>query len=161
VEHKKPSVQGILVEGKKADVLFFMHTAHVTRPVTDQEREKMLDKRRPFVLPTVATYVIHYTDGKSADIPVILERHVDNWVKENPIPLADASVAWTAGLKVKDREMKRVLYTMKVNNPRPDVGIKSIDIENGYRDDKGKWRRDRRVYMFGVTAISLGTLLTK
>jgi len=76
-----PRVEGIRV-GAKADTLYFLHTAHVARPITDREREQMKSRRRPFVPPTVLKYVLHYEDGKTAEIPVVLERHIDHWLKE-------------------------------------------------------------------------------
>ncbi|MFW6107437.1 MAG: glycosyl hydrolase 2 galactose-binding domain-containing protein [bacterium] len=120
------SVEGIPVEAR-ADLLFFLHTAEVTRPVTDRERARMHDRRRPFVLPTVMKYVLHYADGKTAEVPVVLEKHVDHWVREEALPLVGAQVAWAKPLEALDGQ-RAVLYSMQAENPRPGVPIESIDV---------------------------------
>jgi len=139
-------VKGIAVGGK-ADVLYFLHTAHVGGPVTDREREQMTDRRRPFVLPTVFKYVLHYADGRSVEIPVVLERHVGHWLQEEATPLEAARVAWSRELP-DGRGKRAVLYSMQVANPRPDVRITSMDIVR---------TSDRAVP--AVVAVSLGQII--
>ena len=87
-------VTGIKV-GKKADVLFFLHAANVTRPISAEERSRIGARRRGFELPELLRYVIHYEDGEVADIPVLLEKHVDHWLQAGPKPLAGALVGAT------------------------------------------------------------------
>ena len=150
-------VKGIDV-GKKSDLLFFLHTAHVRHPVTPDQREQMGDSKRPFTLPAIMRYVVNYADGKSVEIPVILEKHIDHWLRQNPEPLPGAQVAATVkvpGLEGLDQnrlewlvyqmnarrnielpelngeDVRGVLYSMQVKNPRPDVEIESIDVVPG------------------------------
>jgi beta-galactosidase len=119
-------VTGIRV-GRKADVLYFLHTAHVAGPVTDREREQMSDRRRPFELPVVMNYVLHYTDGQSREIPVVLERHIDHWVQSEPKPLLEARLGWQQRLDGLDGRFA-VLYSVSATNPRPEVEITTIDL---------------------------------
>lgn len=118
------AVRGIAV-GKRADLLFFLQTANVTQPITEEERERMTLRRNPFRLPTVMRYVLHYTDGQHRTIPVVLDKDIAHWLQEEPLPVENAQIAWSH--KLNDR--RAVLYSMKVPNPRPDVEIESIDIE--------------------------------
>jgi beta-galactosidase len=118
-------IKGIPV-GRKADTLYFLHTANVDRPVNDRERAQMNDRRRPFVLPTVLKYVLHYDDGKTAEVPVVLEKHVDHWVQQNAVPLPGAQIGWSKPLEALEGK-RATLYSMQAPNPRPDVAIKAID----------------------------------
>jgi beta-galactosidase len=119
-------VEGIRV-GRRADLLYFLHTAHVGGPVTERERARMNDARRPFELPIVMKYVLHYADGQTTEIPVVLERQIDHWDREQPAPLFEARVAWRQPLDTLEGR-EAVLYSMQAANPRPDVAIESIDI---------------------------------
>jgi hypothetical protein len=76
--------------GWKADVLYFLHTANITRPIAERERARMTDRKRPFQLPEVAKYVLQYADGKTREVPVLLERYVGHWLQEGPKPLSGA-----------------------------------------------------------------------
>jgi len=149
----KKEVTGIKV-GKKADTLFFLHATSVTRPISDRERAQMNDRRRPFKLPEVARYVIHYADGQNTEVPVVLERDVAHWLQDEAAPLPGAAVAWSAPLEGLEGKVA-VLYSMKITNPRPDAEISSIDIVLG-KDDKGN-PSNRAVP--ALLAITLGTLL--
>jgi hypothetical protein len=119
-------VEGIRV-GRTVDLFYFLHTAHVGGPITEREREQMNDRRRPFELPTVMKYVLHYADGQTAEIPVVLERQIDHWDREQPTALFEARIAWRQRLKTLEAR-EAVLYSMQAANPRPDVAIESIDI---------------------------------
>jgi glycosyl hydrolase family 2 len=121
------AVRGIRV-GRTCDMLFFLHAADVTQPVTGDERGRIGARRNAFKLPTVMKYVLKYADGETAEIPVILERNVQHWLQEKPRPLSNAQVAWShpvAGGK------RGVVYSMKAANPRPGVAIETIDVEMG------------------------------
>ncbi|MFQ6130566.1 MAG: glycoside hydrolase family 2 TIM barrel-domain containing protein [Armatimonadota bacterium] len=147
------AVEGIKV-GKRADLLFFLQAARVTRPINEDERSRIGAPRRAFALPEVARYVLHYADGKTADIPVILEKHVDHWMQEEPTVLEAALVAWSGQIEgVEDQ--RAVLYSMQAPNPRPDVVIESIDVVVG-RDANGN-PTNRAVP--ALLAITLGTVL--
>ncbi|MHC4401644.1 MAG: glycosyl hydrolase 2 galactose-binding domain-containing protein [Planctomycetota bacterium] len=148
VRDKAGRIEGIPV-GRTADLLYFLHAAHVARPITDDERRRMLDRRRPFAAPTVARYVLHYADGQSAEIPVVLERHVDHWAQEEPKPLEGALVGWSRPLEALEGE-RAVLYSMQAANPRPQVAIDSIDLIRA---------TDRATP--AVVAVTLGEILSK
>lgn len=141
-------VEGIKV-ARKADVLFFLQAAHVRRPIRDDERARIGARRNPFSLPEVMKYVIHYADGGTAEIPVLLDKHVEHWEQETPGPLEGAAVALAFNVPGLEGR-KGVLYGMKVSNPRPDVEIATIDIVLG---------RDSRRAIPVVLAITLGTIL--
>jgi len=143
-------VTGIPVNAK-ADVLFFMHTANVTRPISDRDRARIDDPRNPYELPEVMRYVLNYEDGQPTTVPVVLEKHINHWLQEDPQRLEGADVAWTAKLeRVENRQA--VIYSMKVLNPRPNLTIKSIDVLPG-ANEKGEMT-NRAVP--AVIAITLG-----
>jgi hypothetical protein len=149
--------------GQKADVLYFLQAADVRRPITDQERARMHDKKRPFKLPEIAHYTLNYEDGRSVDIPVVLERHVDHWLQEKPKAVPGAVVAWDAPAPGPAEGKRMVLYAMKVDNPRPDVPISTIDVriegtEVTLRDGKKVYRTQNRAE-FGLLAITAGTIV--
>ncbi len=146
-------VEGIKI-GKKADMIFFLHAAKVTRPIRDDERARIGARRNAFDLPEVARYVIHYDDGSSVDVPVILEKHVRHWEQEEPMPLEEGVVATTFPIPgIQDR--KGVLYSLQFRNPRPDIEIASIDVVLG----KDKNDRYGRRAIPALLAITLGRTL--
>jgi len=145
---KPAAVEGIPV-GRRADVLYFLHTANVARPISDDQRARLLDARRPFVMPTVMKYVLHYADGQSAEIPVVLEKQIGHWIQTQPQPLEGAQIGWSRPLTTQEGG-RAVLYSMQAPNPRPHVAIETID---AVRTDD--WRAPV------VVAISLGEILTK
>jgi beta-galactosidase len=127
-------VKGVKI-GCKADVLFFLHAANVTRPLNDRERSRIGASRDAFELPQVARYVLNYADGEKLEVPVILKKHIDHWLQDDPGDLEGAAAAWSAKLD-EGSQRRAVIYSMKVNNPRGDVEIASIDILPGL-DNKG------------------------
>jgi beta-galactosidase len=127
-------VKGIKV-GRKADVLFFLQAANVTRPLNERERSRIGSSQDEFKLPQAARYVIHYADGQSVEVPVILEKHADHWLQKAPTDLEGAAAGWQARLSDKDENFATI-YSMKVNNPVSGVEITSIDFLPGI-DDRG------------------------
>jgi len=146
-------VKGIKVE-RKADVLFFLHSANVTRPLNERERSRIGASRNAFQLPEVARYVLNYVDGEKMEVPVILGKHIDHWLQTEPVDLEGAVVAWHARLGDKD-DRQAVLYSMKIANPKDEVKIESIDILPG-TDSKGN-AANRAVP--AVVAITAGTIV--
>ena len=126
VRDKEATVTGIKI-GRKADLLYSLHTAHVAKPIDDRERRQMLDNRRPFVRPVAFKYVLHYADETTAEIPVVLEEHIDHWLREGPRPLEAAQVGWSRPVAPETRE-RAVLYSMQAANPRPNVEIETMDV---------------------------------
>jgi beta-galactosidase len=114
-------VKGIPVD-RKVDALFFLQAARI-----DQRRnnDEIRDKK-PFEL---ARYVIHYADGKTADVPIYSEIDIYNYKQATPISLPGASIAWTR--KYPGTDQTAVAYTQQWNNPRPDVPITSLDLVRG------------------------------
>ncbi len=142
------SVEGIEV-GRKADVLFFLHTARVRQPIRPHERARIGARKRPFQRPEILRYVVHYADGRTAEIPVLLGRDIDHWLQEKPKPLSGALIGRTVQVPgVEDR--KGVLYSMQVPNPRPGVKIETIDVVLGKNSGRA---------IPAVLAISLGEVL--
>ncbi len=128
-------VRGIAI-GRRADAVFFLHGAHVTRPVDDRERRRLVSGDERFVLPEAARYVLNYADGECLEVPVILEKHVDHWLQDSPRELEGAAAAWSARMG-EDGSQQAVLYSMKVDNPRSEVLIESIDFVAGV-DGEGR-----------------------
>lgn len=146
-------VKGIPI-GKKADVLFFLQGGEVS--ALHRWNEAPLLHTNPNALPEVAHYVLHYADGQTAEIPVLTERHVSNFLQKEDTPklISGADVAWSGPQKFGDNKIG-VLYSMKAVNPRPDVEIATLDIVEG-KTAQGK-PTNRGV--FGVIAITLGRVV--
>jgi beta-galactosidase len=131
-------VAGIAV-GRKADALFFLQAARVDQPRDNRERKE----NKPVEL---AKYVVHYADGKTADVPLCLEIDIDGYKQPGgPRPLPGAQVGWVG--KYEGTDFHAVAYVKQWNNPRPGVQIASIDLVYG---------KDRR----GVPALIAATAVT-
>ncbi|RMF87464.1 MAG: hypothetical protein D6741_20535, partial [Planctomycetota bacterium] len=115
------AVRGIKV-GRKADALFFLHTARMDR--RRSPRDLADDKRY-----VMARYVVHYADGQTAVIDLEAEIDIDDYHPETPQPIPGAQLAWVK--PYPDGERTAVAYCKQWNNPRPDVEIRSIDLEYG------------------------------
>ncbi|MBC8137793.1 MAG: hypothetical protein H8F28_18080, partial [Fibrella sp.] len=121
------SVTGIPVN-KKADALFFLHTARIDGRRNDQERRE--NKRFE-----MARYVVHYADGETATVPVYAEIDIDDYKQEGePRLIPGAQTAWTRAYP--GTPFTAVAYQKQWNNPRPDVTITSVDLEYG-KDRRG------------------------
>jgi beta-galactosidase len=114
--------------GRKADALFFLHTARIDNPRNERDsREK-----KQFEM---ARYVVRYTDGKTETVPVYSEINIGDYHPKAPAAgLPGASLAWTRPYPGTDRAA--AAYQMQWNNPRPEVPIASIDMEYG-KDRRG------------------------
>ncbi len=81
------------------------------------------------------TYRIHYTDGSTADLPLIAGRDIGEWWDGFQFSRCDAgSLAWEGATAWSTRNEHRVhLYHRAWDNPHPDREIRSIDlIAEGY-----------------------------
>ena len=116
-----PEVDGIPVNAK-ADSLFFIQAARIDRRRSNDE----VQKARRFEL---AEYVIHYSDGTTASVPINSEVDVDDYRQEDPRPLPGAQLGWIHPLT--GTKLTAVAYIQQWNNPRPDVPIRSIDLRYG------------------------------
>ena len=113
--------------GKKADALFFLHTARM-----DSRRNN--DEIRDNKKYEMARYTVNYADGQSVQLPIYAEIDIDSYRQETPKALPGAQIAWT-GEFPGSKEIA-VAYSKQWNNPRPDVEIKSVDFTYGPDDQK-------------------------
>jgi len=78
----------------------------------------------------VGTYVLHYSDGETRELPILAGRDIRGWwgypaVRGN---LQDARVAWVGSSPTAVREGSYLLlFKSTRDNPRPDVEVTSID----------------------------------
>lgn len=114
-------VRGIPV-GQKADALFFLQTARM-----DARRdEREVREGKQYVM---ATYLVTYADGQTAEVPIVAEGNIDSFQQKQPTALPGAQIAWTK--PYEGTEFSAVVYSMQWNNPRPEVEIRSIDLVYG------------------------------
>lgn len=116
-----PEVRGIPVN-RKADALFFLHTARLDARMNRQE---IKEKKRFEML----RYVVTYADGKTENVPVYAEIDIDDYRQEKPRAIPGAQIAWTKPFEGTPNSA--VAYSKQWNNPRPEVEIKSIDMVYG------------------------------
>ncbi|MGD0089054.1 MAG: glycoside hydrolase family 2 TIM barrel-domain containing protein [Planctomycetota bacterium] len=114
-------VKGIPVN-RKADALFFLHTCRLDQRRNPQE----LKENKKYEM---ARYVVTYSDGQTADIPVYAEIDVHEYKQKDPQQISGAQLAWTQAYE--GAEFQAVAYSKQWLNPRPDVEIKSIDVLYG------------------------------
>ena len=108
----------------KADALFFLHAARI-----DKHRDERDRARREGKNIEIAKYVIHYADGETAELPINIEKDVENYIQKTPAMLPGAQLAWTK--QYDGEENSAVAYMKQWSNPRPEVEIKTIDILPG------------------------------
>jgi beta-galactosidase len=114
-------VRGIPVQ-RKADALFFLHTARMDVRRSEQE----VRERKRFEM---LRYVIHYADGQTAVVPIYAELDIDDYRQRTPTPLPGAQIGWTRPYAGTD--LHAVAYLKQWDNPRPEVEIRSIDMVYG------------------------------
>jgi beta-galactosidase len=114
-------VKGIPV-GRKADALFFLMAARVDKRPTPDDRKKAKQLE-------LARYVVHYADGKTAEVPIQAEVHVEGYRQPTPLAVPGAQVAWTR--KYEGADESAVAYSVQWTNPRPDAEIASVDLLPG------------------------------
>jgi beta-galactosidase len=114
-------VKGIPIN-RKADALFFLHTARIDQRRSDEEARD----NKKFEM---ARYIINYADGQSVTIPIFSEIDIESYRQETPRAIPGAQVAWVS--KYADSSESAVAYSKQWNNPRPDVEIKSVDMAYG------------------------------
>jgi WD40 repeat protein len=80
----------------------------------------------------VGCYVVHYSDGRQGQWPIIYGRDLRSWAVPSRAPekATEAELAWTA-----ETEGTRLrLYKSRWPNPIPDVRIESIDLVLRHND---------------------------
>ncbi len=115
------TVQGIAVN-KKADALFFLQTARIDAKRTAEQIKNRIHLE-------MADYVVHYTDGSEAKVPVYADESVGNWLSASPTPLPLAQLAWTH-LYARSGQYGAA-WSMQWNNPWPQKTIAGIDLVYG------------------------------
>jgi hypothetical protein len=120
-------VSGIPVH-RQADALFFLQTARIDRPLSEQERK---ENRRPELF----RYVIHYSDGATEVVPVHSETDVGDYRQEKPQALPGAALAWTR--PYPGTSLSAAVYAMQWNNPHPDKEIATLDMTYGPEEARG------------------------
>jgi hypothetical protein len=115
------SVNGIPVN-QKADALFFLQTAHLTQ-------RRSGDDRRNGKRYEMADYIIHYSDGTTAKVPVYAEINVDDYYQKSPVALPGAQIGWKQSYGSNDGYA--VAYSMQWTNPHPELQIASVDLIYG------------------------------
>jgi beta-galactosidase len=104
----------------QADALFFLHTARMgNRPDDRQRRDQQY--------PVMFQYVVRYSDGQTVQIQVRSELDIEHYVQQEPQALPGAQLAWAA--RYENSDDYAAAYALQWNNPRPDVPIRSIDME--------------------------------
>lgn len=121
-----PEVKDIPIN-RKADALFFLHTARMD---ARRNNDEIRDNKRY----EMARYTVNYADGQSVQIPLFAEIDIDSYRQETPRALPGAQTAWTS--KFPGSNEFAVAYSKQWNNPRPDVEIKSVDFSYGPDDQK-------------------------
>lgn len=119
--HPAEEVRGIPV-GRKADALFFLHTARIDRKMQSDDWKK--GKRYEML-----RYIVHYADAKDEVLPIYCEIDIGDFKTKTPVPLSGAQLAWTK--RYEGTEFHSTVYSKQWNNPRPDVEIQSIDMVYG------------------------------
>jgi beta-galactosidase len=114
-------LKGIPVNAK-ADALFFLMAARVDKRPSPDDRKKGKPQQ-------LARYLVHYADGKTAEVPIDAEVHVDDYRQKTPAAVPGAQVAWTRQYEGTDQSA--VAYSVQWTNPRPEVVIASIDLLPG------------------------------
>ena len=114
-------VTGIPV-GCKADALFFLQAARIDRPLNGEEI-------RHGTQPEIADYIVHYADGATEKVPILLGGTIDDYHQQTPNVLRDARVAWTK--PYAGSTFSSVAYSQQWNNPHPGITIASIDLVYG------------------------------
>jgi len=112
------NVAGIRVNAR-ADVLFFLHTARVDRPLTEEERRNNRHVE-------LCRYVVHYADGGTVDVPVYLDEDVAHYVQDTPRALPGAQIGWVRPYQTGGP--CAVAYVKQWNNPRPNALIAALDV---------------------------------
>ncbi len=109
------SVAGIRV-GQQCGRLLFLESAHfLSKEVRAAQNQGLV----------VADYVVHYGDGKEAEIPVRYGLNVRDWVfSVDPGHVPNSKVAWTG---MHPRLHKIRIFEQTWTNPRPEVEIATLD----------------------------------
>jgi hypothetical protein len=78
---------------------------------------------------TVGSYLVHYANGESREIPIVYGRDVrDWWTQGNEAASAELKTVWTGKNEAQGGEQApKRLFESTWKNPRPDIKIESLD----------------------------------
>jgi beta-galactosidase len=93
---------------KKAEALFFLHTARI-----DQRRNN--DELRDNKKFEMARYIVNYADGQSVTIPIYSEIDIEHYRQETPKAIPGAQTAWVS--KYEGSNESAVAYIEAVEQP--------------------------------------------
>src|SRR5207244_128896 len=77
----------------------------------------------------IASYIVHYADGQTREIPVLYGKDVADWWFDarHPLDPTDAKVAWRGlneAAKAYGKSLR--LYQTRWENPRKDEAVASV-----------------------------------
>lgn len=77
----------------------------------------------------IGSFVLHYEDGETRELPIIYGKHVrDWWTPANTPATTDSQVAWKgANTASSASQIALQIYKTTWDNPRPEVAISTID----------------------------------
>lgn len=77
----------------------------------------------------IGSYIVHYQDGKTAEIPIVYGMHVrDWWTPPGEHPVSGSEIAWKGSNEAATAsQMRQQLYKTTWKNPRPETPIASLD----------------------------------
>ena len=134
---KDQAIKGIRI-GRRADALFFLHTAQAERDTANWERNWNDPRRRKRAgeRPTIFRYVVHYADGDSREVPVCWKHDIGPWLTSSPKEMPNAALAWVGEVAQARKDEQVAAYVMQWTNPKPDVPLEGVDIVG---IEEGKW----------------------
>jgi hypothetical protein len=80
----------------------------------------------------IGSYVVHYQDGSSVDVPIVYGRDVRDWWNwDDSKPVTGGRVAWTGTNTYAARFNIAVrLYVSSWSNPHPEKNVATIDVRS-------------------------------
>ena len=81
----------------------------------------------------VARWLIHHESGGTTEQPVVYGRDILDWKASPSTPTRDGTprIAWAGTMPSPHRGQSIHLYLMTWENPRPELGVESLDFEPG------------------------------
>ena len=81
----------------------------------------------------IGSYIVHYADGQTREIPIIVGRDVADWFSQANENLPDLQIAWS-GRNEASRAAGRTIRLFKSTwqNPVPELAIQSLDFVSSH-----------------------------
>ena len=77
----------------------------------------------------MARYIVTWADGRTAEIPLVAEVDIDNWIQAKPAALPGAQLAWSQAYAGGTESA--TVWSKQWTNPRPEVEIRSLGLAYG------------------------------